>query len=378
MERALYVHIPFCEAKCWYCDFTSYPGRGEGEKETYLQALCKEAKYYGSLFPEEKFKSLYIGGGTPTCLSGRQLSLLFSFLHASFTFGDNMECTVEGNPGTINKEKILALLESGCNRLSLGVQSFLEDDLKRLGRIHTPQEVYNTYSLAREAGFANINLDLMYGLPGQSLAGWQENLRKVTALRPEHISLYQLHVEEGTPFYTMLWRGEIQEFDNELALAMYEEAIHFLTGAGYHHYEISNFALPGKESAHNQVYWRNEEYIGLGAGASGYLQGIRYRNHSALQEYVGAVDFGKKLRAEEEVIMEEMKRSETMFLGLRLLKGVEKERFLARHHITMEECFGNTLDKLVKRGYLVNTASHVALTRQGLYLANEVFQEFLP
>ncbi len=378
MDRALYVHIPFCEVKCHYCDFTSYPGRGDGDKETYLQALGKEALIYRNLFPGEKFKSLYIGGGTPTCLSGRQLYLLFSFLQDFFIFQHPLECTVEANPGTIDKEKLLVLLESRCNRLSLGVQSFSQADLNRLGRIHTPQEVYNSYSLAREAGFDNINLDLMYGLPGQSLAGWKENLRKVTELKPEHISLYQLHIEEGTPFYAMLRRKIIQEFDNELALAMYEEAIHQLTDAGYHHYEVSNFALPGKESIHNQVYWRNEEYLGLGAGAAGYLQGIRYKNLSALQDYVKAVYADQKPVAEEEIITEEMARSETMFLGLRLIKGVEKERFLARYHITIEECFGNTIDKLVKRGYLLNTSSHVALTRQGLYLANEVFQEFLP
>lgn len=378
LERAVYVHIPFCVTKCGYCDFLSYPGQSEALKEEILTAIIAETKSILQDLPELRAKSLYIGGGTPTCLSGGQIYGLLDTLREMLDPLPGAEITVEGNPGTLNREKLKVLHEVGCNRLSLGVQSFNPSELQRLGRIHGLEEVYNTYDLARKAGFSNINLDLMYGLPDQDMASWRHSLRCATELNPEHISLYQLNLEEGTPFYRDYQAGKLREFDQAEALAMYEEAIETSTSHGYVHYEVSNFARPGFESRHNKSYWRNEEYLGLGPGASGYLQGIRYKNLDGLQQYMEKV--GQKIKpwAEEERIDRELAIAETMFLGLRLLAGVSKDEFLRRFGIPLEEKYASLVKDLIKRGLLENTTDYLRLTRQGLYQANEVIMDFLP
>jgi oxygen-independent coproporphyrinogen-3 oxidase len=257
------------------------------------------------------------------------------------------------------------------------VQSFQVEELKVLGRSHSVEEISKSYQLAREVSFTNISIDLMYGLPKQTLGAWQKNLRQAVQLGPEHISLYQLHLEENTPLYSLWEKRQLAEFDDGLAREMYDSAIDYLTNQGYGHYEISNFAQPGRESKHNQLYWRNEEYLGLGAGASGYLQGIRYTNVTSLEAYSQALKKGDAVVVREE-ITPELFQAETMFLGLRLTQGVAKEVFLKRHGVSLRECYGEVIDKLEGQGLLEDRGTHVALTRQGLYLANEVFMEFLP
>lgn len=373
----VYVHIPFCLAKCYYCDFTSFAGRNEQEKESYLLALEQEGAIYRELFQGFTGKSLYIGGGTPTCLTSGQLFMLFSILNHLFKLPAGIEITVEGNPGTLDRDKLKQLKEAGCNRLSLGVQSFSSRDLKILGRIHSPQDVYNTYRLARQEGFQNINLDLMYGLPGQDLKGWRGNLLKLMELQPEHISLYQLNIEKDTPFGQLAEKGLLEEDDQDIAYLMYGEAINYLEARGYHHYEVSNFALPGKEAFHNRLYWLNEEYLGLGAGAAGYLQGVRYTNIGNPAAYQEILSQGKLPSAEKEIINSELAMAETMFLGLRLLEGVNKADFRIKHGVNMENKYKETLDKLKKQGLLRETDTHIALTKKGLYVANEVMLEFL-
>ena len=374
----IYVHVPFCQSKCPYCDFVSYTGKSQVEKDAYLAALLKEGASYQSLLAGVTGKSLYIGGGTPTCLTGGQLIMLFTALHKLFKLPQNIEITIETNPGTINEEKLLALSKIGCNRLSLGVQSFNPRELQALGRIHSPEDVYNTYELARCTGFKNINLDLMYGLPGQQVQDWRDNLKKVVTLRPEHISLYQLNIEKNTPFAFLLQKGLLENFDQDEAFIMYSEAISYLEAKGYHHYEISNFALPGKKAVHNSLYWLNEEYLGLGAGASGYLQGVRYTNESNLEDYQRALLTQNRLPvAEKELIDEELAMGESMFLGLRLLQGVNKSEFLKRHGISIENRYEHVLKGLKKQGLLQETLTHVALTKKGVFVANNVFQEFL-
>jgi oxygen-independent coproporphyrinogen-3 oxidase len=373
----IYVHIPFCLAKCYYCDFTSFAGRNEREKEAYLLALEKEGRVYRELFPGLIGKSLYIGGGTPTCLTSGQIFILFRMLNALFKLPVGIEITVEGNPGTLKRNKLLRLREVGCNRLSLGVQSFHSRDLKALGRIHSLREVYTTYELARQVGFDNINLDLMYGLPSQDLKGWQDNLQKVVELHPEHISLYQLNIEQDTLFAQLAAKGLLKKFDQDLAYQMYAEAINYLEAKGYHHYEISNFALPGKEAFHNRLYWLNEEYLGLGAGAAGYLQGIRYTNIGNPVAYQEWLAQSQLPIAEKEIIHAELAMAETMFLGLRLLKGVNKTDFRRKHGISIENKYQVILDKLITQGLLQETDTHIALTKRGMYVANEVMQEFL-
>ena len=374
----IYVHIPFCLAKCYYCNFVSYAGNSVVEKDAYLAALVKEGEIYHDLFSGIAGKSLYIGGGTPTCLTGGQLVKLFAALQVLFKLPADIEISIEANPGTINEEKLLALSKVGCNRLSLGVQSFSPRELQTLGRIHSPEDVYNTYELARRAGFKNINLDLMYGLPGQQLQDWRDNLKEVAELRPEHISLYQLNIEKNTPFALLLQKGLLERFDQDEAYLMYSEAITFLETQGYHHYEISNFALPGKKAVHNSLYWLNEEYLGLGAGASGYLQGVRYTNETNLEVYQRVLFTQDRLPvAEKEVIEQKLAMAESMFLGLRLLQGVNKSEFLKRHGVSIESHFEQALNKLIKQGLLLETPTHIALTKKGVFVANNVFQEFL-
>lgn len=377
MEMGVYVHIPFCRSKCHYCDFTSYPGINEHEVTLYINALLKETDFYRGRLRGPSIKTLYIGGGTPTCLTGGQLCLLLGSLYDRLGIIKGTEVTVEGNPGTLDQRKLSILKESGCNRLSLGVQSFNERELQLLGRIHSAGEVYDTFKNARKTGFDNINLDLMYGLPGQELKGWVENLQKALELAPDHLSLYQLNYEEGTLFYRLLKQGVYEQFDQERALEMYETAIETLAKSGYFHYEISNFSLPNKESRHNKMYWNNREYLGLGAGASGYLSDIRYTNYSGLEEYSQSVQKGEEPVESREIINGDLHIREAVFLGLRLLEGINKSEFFLRYGVRLEDKYGETITSLIRRGLIKETKTHLSLTRQGLYLANQVFIEFL-
>jgi len=384
MIGGLYVHIPFCLAKCQYCDFTSYPGRSNEDKDTYLQTLVKECQIYARMFRESSaygevsLESIYFGGGTPTCLTGGQLCFLLETIKESFPIQIGAEITVEGNPGTLDLPKLVDLYKGGFNRLSLGAQSFNLKELKLLGRIHTATETAQAFNWAREAGFTNIGLDLMYGLPGQALEHWQSNLQTALSFAPDHISLYQLKIEEGTPFYQRLSEGSLQEFPDDLAALMYEEAIRTLTGAGYLHYEISNFALPGRESRHNRLYWKNDCYIGIGAGASGYLPGVRYSNETVLDNYITLTNQGHRPVDSEENITTELQLFEAVFLGLRLVEGLDKESFFCRYGVRIEQIYGETISRLKEQGLLQEDSLRIALSQKGLNLANLVFMEFLP
>jgi len=373
----VYVHIPFCMAKCYYCDFNSYAGKGDVGKDTYLTFLEKESIIYNIKYLKMEAISLYIGGGTPTCLTDKQLMKLFNILSSNLKFANDIEITIEGNPGTLDMKKLAISKGFGCNRLSLGVQSFSARDLQILGRIHTVQDVYNTFKMARGLGFNNINLDLMYGLPGQDIQGWKENLKKIVELQPEHISLYQLNIEKNTAFFKLYKRGLLEEFEQDVAFLMYDEAINYLSANGYRHYEISNFAKKGRESYHNKIYWRNEEYLGLGAGAASYLDSNRYTNMSSLDDYQCALDGGELPIKKTEVINKKLSMAETMFLGLRLLEGVKKSDFIKKHGISVEIQYKNAIGKLKEQGLLCETPTHISLSKKGLYVANVVFCEFL-
>lgn len=378
MGLGIYVHIPFCVRKCPYCDFTSYALPAEEslcaeETERYVRLLLREA----ALYQGDKIESLYLGGGTPTCLTGGQLFLLLAELQKMFSLAPDAEITVEANPGTVGAGKLEKLREGGANRLSLGVQSFNANELHILGRIHTREDVYAAYRAAREAGFTNISLDLMYGLPGQTLEDWKSNLRSAVELQPEHLSLYQLHIEEGTPFFASQQRGEVQEAEEELARRMLEETMEYLSARGYLHYEISNFARTGRQSRHNTLYWQNREYIGLGAGASGYLKGVRYSNLTDLAAYSQALQEGKRPLEQEEPIDRKLAMVEEMFLGLRLLEGVPKDKFRQKFGSALESVYGEVLSRLSADGLIENTDARVRLSKKGLFVANLVFVEFL-
>ena len=374
----MYVHVPFCVKKCYYCDFNSY-SLDRSDVVSYLEAaaresalLAAEASVRGAVFD-----TLFIGGGTPTCLSGKDLKALVRRVYEAFAFAPGAEATCEANPGSSNEEKFESLLEAGINRLSIGVQSLDDALLQRIGRVHDRKEALRSFAAARRAGFANVNVDLMFALPGQSLATWQETLKQIADLRPDHISCYSLIVEEGTPFGDAHARGKLTLPGEDAELEMYEWAIEFLTACGYEHYEISNFALSGKRSRHNQIYWRNESYLGIGPGAHGYWDGVRYSNLRLPGEYAARLSAGALPRAEERRIGRDEAMDDTMIFGLRLLEGVEKRRFRERFRVEIGDVYAGEIERLRSLGLIEETPTHVRLSRRGLPIANQVFAEFL-
>lgn len=407
---ALYIHIPFCRRKCFYCDFNSYP-TGAFAPETiegYTAALIREIRWYGARLARGGVRpragSVYSGGGTPTVLATGQLQAILEACREEF-FPEQgksgevtgaTEVTVEANPGTLTSEKLEGLLSAGANRLSLGVQSLSDPLLAAIGRIHSAGDFIANYQLARQIGFTNINVDLIFGLPGQTLAEWEETLKRVVALSPEHISAYGLSIEEGTPFARWVAQGKLEPAGEELEAAMLEAAMATLEAAGYEHYEISNYARPGFRSRHNQVYWRNEPYLGVGAGAWGYWQGVRHANVSRPGEYLERMSgerheswardesgarhagFFSNAVTEAEQPSLPVQMGETMMMGLRLLEGVSFQRFRERFGRELLEVYPKEVEALEREGLLSVSAEGVRLTRRGLLLANRVFAAFLP
>lgn len=373
----LYIHIPFCKQKCRYCDFPSFAGQ-EGRQAAYMEALLAELAQQGARHRERAVCSVFLGGGTPTMLPISLLERLMQAIFTHFRILPDAEITIEANPGTLDAEKARALRRLGCNRLSMGVQAWQDRLLRRLGRIHTIAEFQENYRIVREAGFENINVDLMFALPEQSMADWQETLEKITALEPEHISAYSLILEEGTPFYAEYEKGLLLPADEELDREMYHWAVDFLAEKGYQQYEISNFAKPGRQSLHNRIYWQAEEYLGLGLSAHSYLEGRRFHNPYTLEEYIAAAGEQARLMQEVEEIGEADAMAECMFLGLRLTEGVSFARFRARFGREMQEIYGAQLAALQRDGLLLQDATGVRLTKRGLDLSNYVFEKFLP
>ncbi len=377
-EAGVYVHVPFCVKKCYYCDFNSY-SLDRSDVLAYLDAVSREAALTREVdgVRSRVFDTLFIGGGTPTCLSGKDLKALVNGLRTYFSFREDAEVTCEANPGSSNEEKFESLLEAGVNRLSVGVQSLDDALLKRIGRVHTGDEALQSLAEARRAGFTNINVDLMFALPGQEIDTWRDTLKRVVDHGPDHLSCYSLIIEDGTPFGDAFANGRLSLPGEDAELEMYEWAIEYLTASGYEHYEVSNFARPGLRSRHNQIYWRNEPYLGLGPGAHGYWEGVRHSNVRLPSEYAKALSKGALPRAEERAIDDDEAMDDTMIFGLRLLDGVAKERFATRFGVPVRDVYGSEIDRLVSLGLLEETLTHLRLTRRGLFLANQVFAEFL-
>lgn len=374
-EIGLYIHIPFCRARCAYCDFNTYAGL-EALHTDYVRALVREIRRISQPLRAE---TLYLGGGTPTVLSPEYLRAILAACRERFEMADEAEVTSEANPGTLDEGYLASLRGLGVNRLSLGVQSFDDGLLRLLGRIHTSGQAAETYRLARRAGFANINLDLIYGLPTQTRPQWQETLEHGLALGPDHLSLYALTLEEGTPLHAQVARGELPQPDPDLAADMYLLAQETLAGAGYRHYEISNWARPGHECRHNLTYWRNGPYLGFGAGAHSWFGGRRYYNVLSPQEYIQRLSDGASPLAESEEIDEALEMAETMILGLRLVEeGVSFEGFARRFGQEMETVYREELKELRELGLIEVTEERVRLTERGRLLGNEVFERFLP
>ena len=374
-ELELYVHIPFCVRKCGYCDFLSGTAE-ESTREAYLLALAGEIRRAGQDAEECRAVSVFFGGGTPTVLTGGQLSRLLSEIKKSFRLAGDCEITLEANPGTLDPEKLRLCREAGFNRISIGCQSADNRELRRLGRIHTWEEFLEGFRQAREAGFSNINVDLMSGIPGQTLVSWETSLRKTAELGPEHISAYSLILEEGTPFYKNREKLDLPDEDTERR--MYERTGEILEEYGCRQYEISNYAREGYRCRHNLGYWTGREYLGLGLGASSLWRDTRFRNTDSMEEYLKDSGNLPKIRREEEKLSASDRQSEYMILGLRLTEGISLAGFRETFGTDVRKVWPGVLEKYKGYGLLEEAAGRLKFTGEGISLSNVVLAEFLP
>ena len=379
-ELGIYIHIPFCKQKCYYCDFVSYSNKCSEVKE-YIESLKKEIEEFD--FSNYKVTSIYIGGGTPSYIDSiyivEILSELKEKLKCNLIEFKDIEITIEVNPGTVDTKKLNDYKKLGINRLSIGLQSTKNDILKKIGRIHTYQEFLEIYKLARETGFKNINIDLMIGIPGQKIGDLKNTLQDIIKLEPEHISVYSLIIEENTPIEKMLENGEIKLPDEDLERNMYWYVKNTLELNGYNHYEISNFAKLGKESRHNLNCWNQEEYIGFGVAAHSYLNGIRFSNTINVEEYIQHIENNRKeenIQIEESQSLED-KKNEFMMLGFRKIQGVDIARFKEKFIDNPIFLYRENLNKLVEEGLIEVDLNHIKLTNKGIDLAKLVFEEFV-
>jgi oxygen-independent coproporphyrinogen-3 oxidase len=374
--RAVYIHIPFCTNKCHYCDFNSYVLKGQPVMD-YLQALEREMEATVRRLPPGTIQTVFVGGGTPTVLLPEQMAYFLRSVRQYFPLDHpGLEFTMEANPGTTDLEKLQAMKEGGVNRVSFGVQSFDNDLLRTIGRIHNTDDVYRSLENARKAGFSNMSIDLMFGLPKQTVDILDATLDEALALGLPHYSIYALKVEENTLFHTLYEKGRLPLPTEDEEVAMFERIMERLRGTGYRQYEISNFAKPGFESRHNTVYWRNQSYYGLGAGAHGYMQGNRHVNVKGIAEYIAAANVGLPRLETAEVSRDEA-MEDFMMVGLRLLDGVRRADFEKQFGERMGDIFGDTLERFVRMGLLETTEVGYRLSDKGILLGNEVFGAFL-
>lgn len=380
---AIYVHIPFCERKCHYCDFNSGVSRAE-ERERYVAALLREIR--ATPLGDRPARSVFFGGGTPSVLPARSIAAILDALRDRFAFPPDPEISVECNPGTIASERmagettrgfLTGLRAAGVSRLSFGVQSFDAGLLARLGRIHTPEQAEESVSLAQAAGFESINVDLMFALPGQTMAHWNATIDRALRLNVPHVSAYSLIVEPETPFAMWDAAGRLTRPSEDEEAEMYETVIRRLGAAGYEHYEVSAFARPGFRSEHNLVYWRNEEYVGFGNGATSYLEGERFSNEPRLDRYMALAEAESPTTAHREHLDLDGQMSETMMMGLRLADGVDRRRFAARFGVDPVERYPDEVARFERPGLLRVTPGAVALTHEGFFVANEVWEAFV-
>lgn len=374
--EAVYIHIPFCTNKCFYCDFNSYVLKDQPVMD-YLRALDKEMELTVQANPPGRIKSIFVGGGTPTVLKPDEMEYFLQSVKRHFPeWSDDIEFSMEANPGTTDLEKLSVMREGGVNRISFGVQAFQNSLLTGIGRIHDTDDVYRSLENARRAGFDNMSIDLMFGLPNQTLDMLAESVDKALELGLPHYSIYSLKVEENTLFHTMYQRNQLPLPDEEDELNMYLLLMERMQAAGYKQYEISNFAKPGFESRHNMTYWRNEDYYGLGAGAHGYIGRQRHVNIKGVNPYNEAANQGLPRLESFEVSREEA-MEDFLMVGLRVLDGVSRSRFRQQFGISMEEVFAGPLNKMVGAGLLDSTDDGYKLSSKGILFGNDVFAEFI-
>ncbi|RTQ95620.1 radical SAM family heme chaperone HemW [Lysinibacillus telephonicus] len=378
MARGVYIHIPFCHQICNYCDFNKVFFKNQPVDE-YIEAIGKEIALAVQQMPEQfnEIETIYLGGGTPTALSANQITRLLQLINTFLPTKQLIEFSSEANPDELSEDKLQALINGGVNRLSMGVQSFDQSLLKKLGRTHSNEHVYETINKAKQVGFHNISIDLMYGLPGQTFAQWEDTLEKALQLNLPHYSAYSLIVEPKTIFYIQYVKGRLNLPTEDSEADMYDLLMKKMDEKGIRQYEISNFALDGHISTHNKIYWDNDEYAGFGAGAHGYLNGIRYSNHGPIKRYLEAITEGKRPVIHSHQVSQEEKIEEQMFLGLRKNEGVSFKEFENKYLIPMKSIYGDIIRQLVNDGLLVEDEAGVRLTRKGRFVGNEVFQHFL-
>lgn len=375
-QLGLYIHIPFCVRKCPYCDFNTFDVE-RNAIHSFLAALQTELGIIKAEMHPPPVDTLFIGGGTPTVLSGDQLARVIDWVHDRIGIASGAEITVEANPGSVTVAGIRAMVGAGVNRLSMGVQSFSDAMLQRIGRNHTVRDVLHSYELIRAAGITNVNFDLMFGLPGQIPADWQDTLLQALALEPEHFSCYSLIVEENTPFGALHERGQLELPPDDDEALMYEYTVEACVTAGYEHYEISNFARPGRRCRHNELYWRNKEWLAAGPGAHGSFGGRRYWLERGLAEYGHKVAQGQLPIAGSEQLHMDQQMDETMMLGLRLTQGVDEIAFHERFGCAVTDAYGEVIARLTAWGLIIRQHNHLRLTARGLMLGNRVAAEFL-
>lgn len=371
--NALYIHIPFCIKKCVYCDFNSVVSNTK-TIDQYLDAINKELN---SLKGRYVFNTIYIGGGTPSVLTEAQLGKLLNNVVSCVQASEIKEFTIEANPGTLTSNKVRLLKEYLVTRVSLGIQSFNDKQLNFLGRIHSGNDAINAFNLLRNVGFDNINIDLIFGCPEQSFGDWESDLRTVIELNPKHLSIYALTYEEGTPLRRNWVNGNVKKLDECVELEMYKTAIGYLTDNGYNHYEISNFAKDGYECLHNYIYWRNEGYAGVGAGAFSFVDGLRTSNIRDVYQYIEGINEGRNIKTFTECLQHEHFASETVIMNLRLRQGISDKDFHDRFGYKIYDRFGRLINRLVEDGLISYDNETLKLTDKGLYLADTVMAEFL-
>lgn len=396
-DLSIYIHIPFCVKKCLYCDFLSFAADASGInhsgalRKAYVEGVCRELVSYRSISKDYIVKTVYIGGGTPSILLPGEIGLIMTTLRGVFKVDENAEITIEVNPGTLTRLKACEYMEAGINRMSIGLQSAQNDELKKIGRIHNYDQFIASYSTAREAGFKNINVDIMASLPGQTLHSYLDTVEKVLKIRPEHISSYSLIVEEGTPLaknYELLNMIPDEDTDRE----MYEATRRVLSMSGYKRYEISNYAKSGYECKHNIVYWTMDEYIGIGLGASSFFNGRRYSNTEEIYTYIDTLEdvFDmseldrtykiKELEAlrhiDEEVDAEKLMEEYVIF-GLRMTRGISAEKFYEKFGHSIYDIYGEAIDKYTKSGHMQNDGGNIKFTTRGIDVSDSILPDFL-
>lgn len=367
----LYVHIPFCVRKCQYCDFLSGPS-DEETKDRYIEALLKEIRA-AEHTEDYEIVSVFIGGGTPSALKAEAIASIMRTLQEQFFFCEDAEVTIEANPGTVDLEKLTIYRNVGINRLSLGLQSTDAEELKLLGRIHSYEEFLKSYEWAREAGFSNINIDLMFAIPGQTGEAWRQHLYQVAELNPEHISAYSLIIEEGTPFAEQ----NLDLPDEDTEYQMYEDTAEILERYGYRQYEISNYAKQGYMCRHNAGYWQRREYLGFGLGASSLYRGMRFLNTRRMQEYLKESRNPDQIRKDVTVLSRNERIEEFVFLGLRMTEGISEKKFEENFDVRLMDVYGDILQKYEETGFMEHIETKWRLTRKGIHVSNHILADFL-